>query len=141
MKKDVGRPAALNQEESIEVQNFVLERWEGNLHSTIDDTMNSLSDSGVHILPDTLRKHIREDRNLKMMRGHPMEQKQKQEQEQEQKQEQEQEQEQKQKQKQEQERILCPHEQIVDYLHFLRKTIKGTPAILLFNLDERGFQE
>jgi hypothetical protein len=46
--------------------------------------------------------------------------------------------EQEQEQEQEQERILCPHKQIVDYLHFLRKTIKETLAILLFNLDERG---
>jgi hypothetical protein len=67
----------------------------------------------LHLLPNALRKKIRVDGELRMIRGIPMEK----------------------------EHLECDPEEIRAYFELLARNVSGVPAAFFFNLDESGFRD
>ena len=113
-KKPHGRPPILDSNILESVIEFVHSRYDELKPASYEDIIDFLDYSHqINILPDTVRHMIRKCSCLKSIIGIPMEK----------------------------ERIMADPEKIQNFYSELEELIDDTPASLVFNLDESGFQE
>jgi hypothetical protein len=92
----------------------MFDRFEARFPAGTNDILEFLiSGFGLYICVDALRTRIRADRELRLVKGHPMEQG----------------------------HVQCDPTEIMEYTQRLGRSVNGIPAAFVLNLDESGFQD
>jgi hypothetical protein len=110
----VGKPLSVEEPQWDQMRYFIYERFVTGNPATTNELLEFLSKRcNVDLAPDTLRKKLRSDPELRRIRGIPMEKG----------------------------RAECDPNDIQVYFEDLAKLVDGKPAAFVFNLDESGFQD
>lgn len=113
-RQKIGRPLCVDQASWEQFREFVLQRFGERSPVTTEDAILFLAEQfNVHLLPNTLRQKVRSDRELKLIKGIPMEK----------------------------QRLECDITEIQSYFALLSENVDDVPAPFVFNLDESGFQD
>jgi hypothetical protein len=113
-RKRVGRPTAVNNEIWTHVRYFITERFAATCHGTTEDVLEFISQAFViNFCPDTLRCKLRQESELRMITGYPLEQ----------------------------DMVNSDPQRIQAFFDCLKHYVEGLPSAFIFNLDESVFQD
>jgi hypothetical protein len=112
--RSIGRPTLLDDSKRERLFAFVRERFASAHPATYEDLLDFCDDKlEVNLLPNTLRHIVLDSKEVRVITGVPMEK----------------------------ERVACDPAEVDRFYEAITRAIANTPASLVFNCDEAGFQE